>query len=461
MSLLRRNVLLASTLVVVLILFALASHKLGFAPSSSLHLSPSRPIPHGTKPNDLPLEAQEYFHQAFSPSKPSPYAFPAISHVCKHTQWPEKEEDIVYLKCGAMSAGLTSIMSQLKVCFKMALDAGSSLVLPSMPLRDSNDLQNFNFFNGEAYHDYGEWFEAEHLIESLGRACPQMKIVRPRELDKEVPVKYTWNIDLGTAPGFQEFIPYFWPGRPFKPFFDDKVTELRANAAKTPAPEKTNGITVITIHAMFLVYRITDDPTGNDLHLWNELGYLIRFKKDSRVLVDELLTLIDHPYYGVHFRAENDTIWSSPEHQLAVDLDALDRAYSLFSPPSKQKPIVYLACGDKAQVASFVSAGAARGWEVTHKWNLASRSPNSQDLLKRLDGLEFDFQGSVDMGIMMRGNFFLGITGSAFSSSIANARDGTGRYRGSSFFLTGKNGDGGARNHLFNDGEAGGYPCCL
>lgn len=461
MSLLRRNVLLTSTFVVLLILFALASRNLGFATSSALHLTASRPVSHGTKPgppNELPVEALEYFHQAFSLEKPTPYDFPAIARVCERTQWPEKEEDIVYLKCGSMSAGLTSIMSQLKTCFKMALDAGSSLVLPSMPLRDSNDLQNFNFLNGEAYHDYGEWFDAEHFIENLGRACPQMKIVRPRQLDKEVPVKYLWDIDLASAPGYRQFVSYFWPGRRFKPFFDDKITELREAAAKAPAPEKPNGITVVSIHAMFLVYRITDDPTGNDLRLWNEIGYLMRFKEDSRVIVNELLSLIDRPYYGVHFRAENDTIWSSPEHQLAVDLDALDYAWSMFGSPKAQKPLVYLACGDKQQVRNFAEAGAARGWEVTHKWDIASKSPNQEDLLKRLDGLEFDFQGSVDMGVMMQGSFFFGITGSAFSSTVSNARDGTGRYRGSSFFLEE---DGGARNHLLNDGEANGYPCCL
>lgn len=62
------------------------------------------------------------------------------------------------------------------------------------------------------------------------------------------------------------------------------------------------------------------------------------------------------------------------------------------------------------------------------------------------------------MGVMVKSEFFLGITGSAFSSSIGNVRDRTGRYRGSSFLVWD---DEGAHTHLFNDGDAGSYACCL
>ncbi|CAG8975747.1 hypothetical protein HYALB_00011219 [Hymenoscyphus albidus] len=477
MSITRRNVVLTSTFVFLLILIALASRNLGFVTtySAALHLtSPAGAAPAATpsepssaKPapshelsttTSRPAESQEYFHQAFSSKKATALDFPTIKHVCDRIPWEEKEQDRVYLQCGEMFAGLTSIMSQLKVCFKYALDSGSHLVLPSMPLRDSTNLKEFNTENQKAYHEYGEWFDAEHLIETLGQACPKMKIVRIKQLNKDVQVKYDWKVDIGKAPGYRLFTSYYWPGRRFQPFLEDELAKLREEAEKAPAPEHTDGITVVHIHAMFLVYRITDDPTGHDLKLWNEIGSLIRFKEDTRTIVNELLSLIGRPYYGVHFRAENDTIWSSPENQLAVDLDALDQAWAKFGSPDAERPLVYLACGDKGQVKTFVEAGAARGWKVTHKWDVASKSPNKEDLLKRMDALAFDFLGSLDMGVMMMGNFFLGITGSAFSSTVANARDGTGRYRGSSFYLED---DGGARSHLMNDGEADAYPCCL
>jgi hypothetical protein len=407
------------------------------------------------KDGSSPLSPQvlNYFDQVFS-EKPALYDFPALRQQCEHTKWPE---DNVYLKCGGMSAGLTSIISQVKVCLKMAVEAGVGLVLPAMPLRDSTDLKEFNFMNGDAYLTYDKWFDAEFLIDQMKRVCPQMKIIHPDQLDTIwVPVKHRWDIDIGKAPGYQQFSSYFWCGKPFKPYFEGELAKLQSLEMLNPNKDDSKkGITVVTIASNFLIFRITDDPTGNDLKLWNDLSHIIRFREAPRQIVAGLLSHLDRPFYGVHFRVESDTIWSSLENQLAVDLDALDKAWAMYGKPGQQKPLVYLACGDQDQIEKFVVAGKERGWEVTHKWALAQ---NSAETLQMINELAFDFQGAVDMGIMIRSHFFLGITGSAFSSSIANARDITGRYRGSTFTVFD---DGNARTHLFNDGDASHYACCL
>jgi hypothetical protein len=403
-----------------------------------------------------PLSPQvlKYFDQVFSVDKPANYDFLALRQQCEHTKWPE---DDVYLQCVGMAAGLTSIMSQVKVCLKMAVEAGTGIVLPSMPLRDSADLTDFSFLNDDAYMTYDKWFDAEHLIEQVGRACPRMKIVHPDQLDSpSVPVKNRWSIDLASAPGYQPFTSYFWTGRPFKTFFENQYAELERLALLAPdRNDSQKGITVIKIGSQFLMFRITDDPTGQDLKLWNDLSHLIRFREAPRQIVNQLLSLISRPFYGVHFRVESDTIWSTLDNQLSVDLDALDRAWAKYGTPGAQKPFVYLACGDQKQVEKFVSAGKARNWEVTHKWQLAQ---SNADTLETINDLAFDFQGAVDMGIMIRSHFFLGIIGSAFSSTIGNVRDVTGRYRGSSFTVYD---DENAKTHLFNDGDASSYACCL
>ncbi|TVY33892.1 hypothetical protein LOCC1_G008696 [Lachnellula occidentalis] len=405
----------------------------------------------------LSPEVLTYFDQVFSPDQPKAYNFPALQAACEQTKWAE---DDVYLQCGGMSAGLTSIMSQIKVCLKMAVETGSSIVLPSMPLRDSKDLQNFNFLNGDAYLTYEEWFDASHLMTQIGHYCPKMKILHPIQLDGQgasaVAVKNKWSIDLGKAPGFRPFTSYFWAGRPFKAFFEQQYADLEGMASLSPDRDETKkGITIVSIASSFLLFRITDDPTGQELRLWNDLGQLIRFRDAPRKIIGNLLPLMDRPFYGVHFRAENDTIWSSPEHQLKLDLEALDTAWAKYGTPTGQKPLVYLACGDQDQVEMFVTAGKANGWDVTHKWKLAQGNP---EVLKMINDLAFDFQGAVDMGVMVKSDFFMGIQGSAFSSTIGNARDVTGRYRGSSFTVYD---DGNARTHLFNDGDATAYACCL
>lgn len=393
----------------------------------------------------------------------------------------------MYLQCGGMSAGITSIMSQVKVCLKMAVEAGTGIILPAMPLRDSANLQEFNFNNADAYLTYDQWFDVDHFRESIARVCPGMKVLHPNELEgasgasgagvvadggsevASVPVKNMWNMDLSASPGYLPFAGHFWAGKPFKDFFDKQLAALEEMASWNPDKDDgKKGITIVSISSQFLIFRITDDPTQHDLRLWNDLGMLIRFKEEPRKIVDSLLQGMGRPFYGVHFRVESDTIWSGLDHQLSVDLDALDLAWETFGsgqkqqqePPIDLKPLVYLACGDQLQIAKFVEAGALRGWEVTHKWDIATKASSGGDTetLEMINQLPFDFQGAVDMGIMVKSEFFLGITGSAFSSSIGNARDETGRYRGSSFVVWE---DGGARTHLFNDGDAGSYACCL
>lgn len=403
-----------------------------------------------------------YFEQVFSLEKPEPFTLDAIERACAKTEWTEGE---VFIKCGAFSAGLTSIMSELKVCIKFAIEAGTSLILPVMPLRSSEDLKIFNFLNPEAYMGYEEWFDAEHLIERLSEACPKMKIVYPSQVDLaqsgdpgKIQVKYNWNIDISKAPGYHLFSSYFWVGRPFKPYFNNKLAELKVNSFINNDPRNSMpGVTVVEIASYFLLYRVMDDPTRGDLKVWNDVAHLNRFRPPIRSLVHQVLAKMKRPHYAVHFRAENDTIWSSPEHQMEVDLLALDEAWEKFGSkePGAQKPLVYLACGDQKQIEMFVEAGTAKGWEVTHKYALLKDDPGAHEALL---SLPFDFQGGVDFGVMLKGDFFMGIGGSAFSSTVANMRDPTGRYRGSSLQFSI---DDGARNHLFNDNDAAQYPCCL
>jgi hypothetical protein len=291
----------------------------------------------------------------------------------------------------------------------------------------------------------------------MGKACPKMKILHPSELNKTVQIKNQWEILCSSAFGYQKVHSYFWVGKPYRHFFDDQLRQLKEKAAAAPAAKETpsNGITLIDVDSEFLLFKITDDPTRTDLRLWNDLSHVIRFREQPRLITSRLLQKMTRPFYGVHFRVENDTIWSSLDHQLGLDLDALDQAWNMYGEPGQQKPLVYLACGDQVQVEKFVEAGAARGWEVTHKWRL---SKDDVETTEMINGLAFDFQGAIDMGIMIRSQFFLGITGSAFSSTIANQRDVTGRYRGSSFDVYD---DEGARTHLFNDLDANEYGCCL
>ncbi|CAK7200248.1 hypothetical protein SEUCBS139899_002939 [Sporothrix eucalyptigena] len=407
---------------------------------------------------------QDYFDSSFALEEPRIFPFPEIRAACAAADWEQNE---AYINCVAITAGMTSIMSQVKVCFKMAIETGSHLMLPTMPLRDSKDLLNFNFFNGDAYMPYDQWYDADHLRRQMAEACPKMKIIHPDDIKPEkggtIAVRRKFEVLCSNAYGYHKFHSYFWVGRPYKTYFNQQfflnMMKLQEEeAAKETPVEDNGGITLVDVDSEFLLFRITDDPTRRDLRLWTELSHLIRFRDDVRTVIDRLVQRLPNAgnYMGVHFRAENDTIWSSAKDQMAVDLDALDKAWEMFGNYGEEKPPVYLACGDQKQIEMFTEAAAERGWKTMHKWELAKLNGDTETA-GMIDKMAFDFQGAIDLGLMVRSRFFLGIQGSAFSSTVGNHRDVTGRYRGSSFDIP----DDGARTHLFNDNDAVEYACCL
>ncbi|KAG8159572.1 hypothetical protein KVR01_010209 [Diaporthe batatas] len=386
----------------------------------------------------LSAHVHTYFDQVFAAERPPDYAFTALKAACERTTWEEHNKN-TFLRCDGINAGMTSIMSQVKVCFKMAIDAGVNMLLPDMPLRDSDDLLEFNLLNESAYMPFAKWFDQDHVLASMSRACPQMQIRQSKDAGTpEMQVKNEWRMDIGSAPGFQMLSGYFWVGRPFKSWFDGELAAMRFLSSVSSNEESAegestselsrstkaeDGATIVQIASQFLLFHLTDDPTGRDVALWNDLTHLIRFTETTRRLTNRILSHIDRPYYGVHFRTERDNIWSSFENQLKVDLDALDQAWERYGSPSREKPLVYLACGDEGQIEKFSEAAAHRGWIVTSKYDIAKDYPVT---LKMIKDMPFDFQGAVDMGIMLESHFFLGLTGSAFSSSVANMRDPTG-----------------------------------
>ena len=227
----------------------------------------------------------------------------------------------------------------------------------------------------------------------------------------------------------------------------------KLNEPKTVSTK--DGITVVNIDAMFMAFNVLNDPTRHDLRLWDDLARILRFRQEPRQIVDRLIKKIERPYYAVHFRTESDSVWSSVDEQLNRNFKGLDDAWEKHGQEGQIKPLVYVACGDESKADTFVTAAMEHGWEATHKYRLMKDDPGT---IGMINDLPFDFQGAVDLGIMMRSGFFLGLGGSAMSFTVASYRDPTGHYRGSSFDLIN---DDGARSHLFYDFDNPGYPCCL
>lgn len=452
----------------------LISESLGSYGQTDSHHSPSSSFSKSksslTSPSDI------YFDQAFSLAPAKHYDFPELTKQCQQTEWlSESGLGSIYLQCDGIYLGLTSVISQVKSCFKMAIEAGIGVLLPNIPLRDANNLLIYNQQNPEAHRSFAEWFDVAHLILVMEQACPSLAIRTPEDISAtgSLTVRRQWTIDEHAARYFRERDGYFWAGKPFKDFFDISLQALYSlpgiqdELLRNPdGTVSADDVTVIGMRADFELFNLVNDATGHERHVWDELGRALRFRPEPRLIVDEILKQLGgKPFFAVHFRGEADNMWASPEEQILVDLEALDQAWEMvqseraFQGYASTKPPVYLACGDANSIQSFVQAGKERGWNITSKYSLAT-----EKTLESIAQLPFDFQAIVDLGVMVKSHFFIGIMGSAFSYTVANIRDVTSRYRGSSFDVAD---DQGARTHMFPNNDRNGdltmerYACCL
>lgn len=403
---------------------------------------------------------QRLFEQSYDARDPPSFALSALQLQCGQTEW----HDQIYIQCGEIFAGLTSIMSEVKTCFKMAVDLGYNLVIPAMAIRDSESLTEYNIENEKLHLPFGDWFDEEHLVSRLTTACPQMKIARLDEHKQpKVKTKEIMEYDLKTLQYYSGWGRYAWTGNEWAKQIHDNVTARMTKSSFTGA-----GNTILKIPARMAFFSILDDSTGHDLKLWNELNYLMRLKPEARAVLARLLDTMAsiegmRPYYGIHFRVEKDSTdaWIKSGPQIQRIAQALEDAWAKYGHEGKMNKVAYVACGDQDEVEKLRQACNKSGWIITDKWTLAkSVATGKDDLLKAIDGLPFDHQGMLDFGVLLLSEFFIGLTNSAFSFSIAHARDPRGRFRGSSLERMKDPDSRTAATHLFFDGE-GAYPCCL
>lgn len=415
----------------------------------------------------------QYWDQAFG-NDPLPFAMPELTRKCSQVDFHED----IYLECGGIVAGLTTIISQAKTCVRMAVDLGYNLIMPKLVMRDSTDLTDFNFFNASAQLPLGDWFEEAHFTSALQRACPNMKIA-PLKPDKSPDLAITrqMSFHLDWLPSWSGSR-YAWTGSDWHILFHKKVlsemivykrnevifeAEMAAKnltaEVSTTAPGEPE-VNVVLSAAQFNFYAVTDDVSGHDVKIWTELHHLFRGREDVRRAVAIIMDVMkDTPtYYGIHHRAEDDwpEEWMGAEQQTVETLKILDDVRAQYNHTGPR--IAYVACGDADAIDTLRERAAAVNWTITDKYQIASSHP---DLQTALSLLEFDHQGLIDLAVLVLSSFYIGITTSAFSWTIAHTRDPLGRYRGPSLPRMKHDKDSQlAATHLFFLGQNS-YSCCL
>ena len=396
------------------------------------------------------------FEQSYAVSAPD-RTLSAISEVCSETEWSED----IYIQCQDMFAGLTSIMNEVKTCFRMAMDLGYHIVMPTIAIRDKETLTDFNRENDKSHLPYDQWFDQDYFIQRMRKACPQMKVASLKS-DKSVDLDLYQSLefDIATLPMYSGWGLYAWSG-------NDWTQTVKQNISASLTTHQ-GGPVVVEIAARMAFYAVVYDSTGMDLRVWNELNYIIRPTLQARTVLGQVLDAMQSipgvkPYYGIHFRVEKDSAgpWTKSDAQILRIIETLEKAYTLYNHAGKMSKVAYVACGDQGEIEKLRNAALQAGWIITDKYTLAkSASSTSPNLLQQIEDLPFDHQGMIDLGVLLLSEFFIGLTNSAFSYTIAHARSPTARYLGSSLMNYKDVQIRQQATHLFFEGE-GAYPCCL
>lgn len=400
----------------------------------------------------------------------------------------------VFLNCTDIGAGLTTIMSQVKGCFRAALDAKIGLILPILDERSSTNLDEYNHANLEFKFPWSYWFDEEHTLALFKHNCPRMSVLTSAEAQKTFndPSRNTLNVvaNTATAPGLQLYSGYFDDSKAFVDWFWPVLT------AQGVSTRPTNRPVIVQYPWMYLIYRLDSDATGYSQAIWKDLHALMKFPNRSRKIVAELLRGLDyprHPFIGFHLRAETDALnrwWESGQAQSEKGIAAILALWKRMQPVVKEQynldldqfsPRVYVACGERAVVETFEKLANAQGIEVVDKWSIAqalqvsalmaSASGQSntdasslplQVTNEMLADLSFDGQAALDYGVMLNSLFFLGNMGSAFSWTIAHARDPSMHYRGSSLDrIEDLSLSESGLSHLWSNNPKVVYDCCF
>lgn len=405
-----------------------------------------------------------------------------LSERCTRTEFQQN----LYLDCAGIFGGLTTVMSIIKSCIRLALETRMNIIVPVISARDASDLSSLHAadtdisnparYKHESMAHYSTFFDEDHLVKALGVSCPKMQVLR-RNQDKTIESsleRHTY-VRIEQAPSFA-MGPY--AGRTSENWLVWYQNAIEKAVQEQTGSDLSSGLqTSVTGVAPLTFFDVTADDS---LGLWNDLEMLIRFPPAVRNLATASL---DHlrdrdgrlvPYYGVHFRTEADTLsagFESAENQIDRIFDSANQAWDKYGHgrnPNLKKTI-FLACGDQERIAQFQTSASRQGWAVMDKYTIYDSITSGTDAIAfddrknigNITALTFDQQAGVDLAIMVLSDFFIGVWNSAFSVTVAHARSASGRYKGSALLNWHDSDARAGRTSLSLDDPKAAYQCCL
>lgn len=388
-------------------------------------------------------EERMFIQQAMDVEFPAPIDYAPIREVC--TRNPDNFRPGLLFTCEGQHGGIGMVRNQILKCVRHAINAGAALVVPSMSLRNADDITDIETTT-EVPLDY--LLDRRAFVARLTEGCPGMRVYeRPEDFpgwDRHV------DVDL-VADQFEPDHPpegLRYP-REWRRFFD----EWLARDAGAPGAPRADAPVHVRLGQAFLEFPVHDDGRA----FVREFGKILSFRNETRALAARVLWALrntrvggggsgsgDFPlahldpsvavtpgaYYGAHLRLEADAVWAWPPEEWRFSRTEEQFEQQLRNIARTGLRVVYVASGDQAVVDRFAAAlrasplvERAGDVAVVTKYDLLRGADR-----RALDALTFDQQALVDFLVMFRASAFMGVAHSSFPWNVALRRHELSRY---------------------------------
>lgn len=360
-------------------------------------------------------------HRKLDLSDPeAPFVGWPLARVCKETTWTP---GLVFI-CNNNSGGIGNIRNYILTCLRYAIEAGATgLVMPEIRTRSVESLSDLM----KEYRELDYFFDSDHFRTGLTTHCPQITIYNQ-----------TWDI-----PNIQQ------PVRPHK--ITPRNFGLRGGCDKrdlnrhgdlfgvrfhewlleSPTQRTLPPISQSHPRAIRLSWGVQWDwPVYRDgPEFVATYGGLLKFRSDILELGKSVTAAMrkfavisgqpkgsngDTRFVGFHLRTENDALarWPNFDNQTAAYLrESSHRGFKAG----------YLATGNATEASKFTSEAKSQyQTQVITKHDLLKDYP---EYLDALQALSWDQQALIDYLVLLGSDYFLGVSPSSFSMTVALKRN--------------------------------------
>jgi hypothetical protein len=248
-------------------------------------------------------------------------SFDGLAQLCQETDWREGLWLQCHSRCGengtSICGGLNNARNRIQTCLRLAIDAGSGLILPSTTVRDEKALVNTNVKSvcPETFWD------TKYLQAALQEQCPQLKIRQCDDLTGIDTIIHapprTYTEAAFTNGTFRDLV---------STAFDTANYSLASVSSKDP-----------------IAISFGDSYIGWNYRETRELSTirkaLFKVLKFNRNLLDMSAQILESPqlhegsFIGVHLRGENDwpAGFGTVDDQMRLYIEEISRIQSSLS----------------------------------------------------------------------------------------------------------------------------------